>query len=215
MDWHLLINLLLKISCWNLINLQCCAHFRCTARWFRYRYRCFLKFFSIIVVVWLLRCALLFVTSWTAAFRLLCPSLSYRVCSDSCPSSQWCHPTISSSVAPLFSCLQSFPTSGSFPMSWLFASGGQSIGASGSASVLPMNIQGWFPLELMGWVSLQSKGLSRVFSNPTVQKPQFFSTQPFLMAQLIHLLTTLTWLLEKIYLHYVDLCWQSDVSALQ
>ena len=192
MDWHLLINLLLKISCWNIINLQCCAHFRCTARWFRYRSRCFLKLFSIIVV-WLLRCALLFVTSWTAACRLLCPSLSYGVCSNSCPLSQWCHPTISSSVARLSSCLQSFPASGSFPMSGLFASGGQSIGASASASVLPMNIQDWFPLGRTGWISLQSKGLSRVFSNTTVRKPQFFSTQTFLWSNShIH-----TWRLEK------------------
>ena len=88
-----------------------------------------------------------------------CPSPSPGVDSNSCPSRQWCHPTISSSVAP-FSCLQSFPASGSFPMSQFFASGGQSVGASASASVLPMNIQGWFPLRWTGWISLQSKGLS-------------------------------------------------------
>ena len=91
-----------------------------------------------------------------------CPSLSPRIGSDPCPLSQWCHPTISSSVIPFF-CPQSFPASGSFPMSRIFASGGQSIGASASASVLPMNIQGWFPVGLTGWISLQSKGLSRVF----------------------------------------------------
>ena len=99
---------------------------------------------------------------------LLCPSPTHGACSKSCPLSQWCHPTISSSVVP-FSCIQSFPASGSFPMSQFFASGGQSIGVSASASVLPMNIQDWFPLGWTGWISLQSKGLSRVFSNTTVQ----------------------------------------------
>ena len=94
-----------------------------------------------------------------------------------CPLSQWYHPTISSSVVPLSSCPQSFPESGSFPMSQLFASGGQSIAASASTSVLPMNIQNWSPLGWTGWISLLSKGLSRVFSNTTVQKHQFFSTQ--------------------------------------
>ena len=95
--------------------------------------------------------------------------------SKSRPSSWWCHPTISSSVIPFSSCLQSFPASESFPVSQFFASGGQSVGAS--ASVLPMNIQDWFPLGWTGWISLQSKGLSRVFSNTTVQKHQFFCTQ--------------------------------------
>ena len=103
--------------------------------------------------------------------RLPCPSPTPRACSDSCPSSQWCHPTISSSVIP-FSCLQSFPASGSFPMSQFFTSGGQSIGVSASASILPMNIQDWFPSGLTGLISLQSKELSRVFSNSTVQKHQ-------------------------------------------
>ena len=97
--------------------------------------------------------------------RLPFPSPSPGICSNSCPPSQWCHPTISSSVILLFSCLQSFPTSGSFPMSQLFPSGGQSIGASTSASVLPRNSQGWFPLELTGLISLLSKGLSKVFSS--------------------------------------------------
>ena len=119
----------------------------------------------------------LFVTPWTAACQASCPSPSPRVCSNSCPLSQWCHPTISSSLIPFFSCPQSFPTSGSFPISRLFASGSQSIGASASVSVLPMNIQGWFPLGLTDLISLQSKGLSRVFSNITVQKHQLFSTQ--------------------------------------
>ena len=92
--------------------------------------------------------------------RLPCPSLPPKVCSNSCPLSRWCHPTISSSVVPFSSCLQSFPASRSFPMSQVFASGGRSIGASASASVLPMNIQGWFPLGWTGWMSLHSKGLS-------------------------------------------------------
>ena len=100
--------------------------------------------------------------------RLLCSSLSPGVCSNSCPLSQWCHPTISSSVIPFFSCPQSFPESGSFPMSQLFASGDQNIGASASASVLPMNIQGWFPFGLTAFISLLSKGLSGVFFNTTV-----------------------------------------------
>ena len=102
-----------------------------------------------------------------------CPSPATRACSNSCPLSQWCHRTVLSSVIPFSSCLQSFPTSGSFKMSWLLASGGQRIGVSASAPVLSMNIQNWFPLELTGWISLQSKGLSRVFSNTTVQKHQF------------------------------------------
>ena len=107
---------------------------------------------------------------------LPCPSLSPRVCSNSCLLSQWCHVIISSSVAPFPSCLQSFPASGSFPMSQFFASDGQSIGAS--ESVLSMNIQGWFPLGLTGFVSLQSKGLSRVFSSTTVPRHLFFGNQP-------------------------------------
>ena len=109
--------------------------------------------------------------------RLPCPSPTPRACSDSCPSSWWCHPTISSSVIPFSSCLQSFPASGSFPVSQFFASGGQNTGVSVSASVLPMNIEDWFPLGWTGWVSLQSKGLSRIFSNTTVQKHQLFGAQ--------------------------------------
>ena len=106
-----------------------------------------------------------------------CPSPTPRDCSNSCPSSWWCHPTFSSSVIHFSSRLQSFPASGSFQMSQLFASGGQSIRGSASASVLPMNIQDWFPLGLTGWNSLQSKGLLRVFSNTTVQKYQLFGAQ--------------------------------------
>ena len=109
------------------------------------------------------------------------------------PLSQWCHPAISSSVVPFSSCPQSLPASGSFLMSQLFASGGQSIGVSASASVLPMNIQDWFPLGLNAWISMQSKGLSRVFSNTTVQKHQFFGAQPSSQSNShIH-----TWPLEK------------------
>ena len=105
--------------------------------------------------------------------RLPCPSLSPRAYSNSCPLSQWCHATISSSVVPFPSCLQSFPASGYFPMIQVFTSGGQSIGASASASVLPMNIQSRFPLGLAGLISLLSKGLSRVFSSTTIQKHIF------------------------------------------
>ena len=109
--------------------------------------------------------------------RLPGPSPTTGACSNSCPLSWWFHPTISSSVIPFSSHIQSFPASGSFPMSQLFTSGGQSIGAWASASVLSMNIQDWFPLGWAGWISLQSKGLSRVFSNTTVQKHQFFGAQ--------------------------------------
>ena len=122
-----------------------------------------------------------------------CSMPSPRACSYSCPLSQWCHPTISSSVIPFSSCLQSFLAPGSFLMSQLFPSNGQNIRVSASASVLPMNIQDWFPLGWTGWISLQSKGLSRVFSNSTVQKHQFFGTQLSLESNShIH-----TWLLEK------------------
>ena len=106
-----------------------------------------------------------------------CASPTPGVHPNPCPLSQWCHPTISSSVIPFSSCVWSFPASGSFQMSQLFTSGGQSIGVSASTSVLPMNTQDWFPLGWTGWISLQSKGLLKVFSNTTVQKHQFFSAQ--------------------------------------
>ena len=106
-----------------------------------------------------------------------CPSPTPGVYLNSCPLNWWCHPTISPSVIPFSSHLQSFPALGSFPMSQLFISGGQSIGVSASTSVLPMNTQDWFPLKCNGFISLQSKGLSRVFSNTTVQKHQFFGAQ--------------------------------------
>ena len=114
-----------------------------------------------------------------------CPSPTPRVYSNSCPLNPWCHQTISSSVIPFSSQLQSFPASGSFQMSQLFASGSQSIEGSALASVLPMNIQDWLPLGWTGWISLQSKGLSRVFSNTTVQKHQFFGSA-FFIVQLSH-----------------------------
>ena len=129
------------------------------------------------VVVQLLSHVQLVATSWISACLASMSFTVSRSCSNSCPLSQWCHPTISFSVIPL-SCLLSFPASESFLMSQLFASGGQSIGAS--ASVLPMNTQDWFPLSLTGLISLQSKGLSKVFSNTTIQNHQFFSTQPSL-----------------------------------
>ena len=126
--------------------------------------------------------------------RSPCPSPTPRAYSNSCPSSWWCHPTISSFVIPLSSCLQSFPASGSFQMSQFFTSGGQSIRISALSSVLPMNIQDWSPLEWTGWTSLQFKGFSRVFSNTTAQKHQFFGTQLSLWSNShIH-----TWQLEKI-----------------
>ena len=125
--------------------------------------------------------------------RVPCPSPTPRAYSNSCSLSRWCNPTISSSVVPFSSQFQSFPAPGSFPMSQFFASGGQRIGVSISASVLPMNIQDWFPLGLTGWISLQSKRLSRVFSNTTVQKHQFFGAQLSLWSN-SHMCT---WLLEK------------------
>ena len=142
--------------------------------------------------------------------RLPWPSLSPRACSNPCPLSWQCHPTISSSVIPFSSCPQSCPASESFPMSQFFASGSQSIGAATSAaSVLLMNIQGWFPLGWTGWISLQSKGFPKVFSNITVQKYQFFSTQPSLWSN-SHICT---WLLEKPKLWLDGFLQQSNVSA--
>ena len=128
---------------------------------------------------------------------------------NSCPLSRWCHPTISFSVAPFSSCPQSFPASGSSQMSQLLASGGHTIGVSASTSVLPMNTQGWSPLGWPGWISLQSQGLSRVFSNTTVQKHQFFSGL-FSSQSNSHIHT---WPLEKPQPWLDGLCWQSNVSV--
>ena len=133
----------------------------------------------ITVVVHSLSSVRFFATPWTGAHQTSLSSPSPGVCSNSCLLSWWCRPTNSSSVVPFSSCLQSFPASGSFPMSSIFALGGQSIGdlASASASVFPRNIQGWFPLGSTGLISLLSKGLSRVFSCTTIQKHYFFSPQ--------------------------------------
>ena len=140
-----------------------------------------------------LSCVQLFATHGLQHTRLPCPSPAPRVYSNSRPLSWWCHPTILSFVIPFSSCLQSFPASGSFQMSQFFAWGGQSIGVSASTSVLPMTIKDWFPLGWTDWISLQSKGLSRVFSNTTVQKHQFCGTQLSSQSNShIH-----TWLLEK------------------
>ena len=141
--------------------------------------------------------------------RFPCPSLSPRVCSNSCPLSQWCHPTILSSVVPFSSHPQSFPASGSFPMSQLFTLDGQSIGVSSSASVLPMNIQGWFSLGSTGLISLLSKGLSRVFSSTAVGKCQC------LVLSLLYgpTLTSIHGYWKNHNFDYTDLCWQSNVSA--
>ena len=136
--------------------------------------------------------------------------LSPGIFSNSCPWSWWCHSTISFSVAPFSSCPQSFPASGSFPVSWLFTSGDQSIGASASASILLMNIQNWFPLGFTGLISFPVKGLSQVFSSTTIQKHQFFSTSVFFMVQHSHLYMTTGKIMA---LTILDLCWKSDVSA--
>ena len=139
--------------------------------------------------------------------RLPCPSPAPRACSNLCPSSQWCHPTISSSVVPFSSCLQSFPASDSFPMSQFF---GQIIEASAPASLLPKNTQGWSPLEWTTWISMQSKGLLRVFSNSTVQKHQFFG------AQLLYgpALTSIHDDWRDSNFNQMDLWWQSKKSLL-
>ena len=145
---------------------------------------------------------------------LLCPALSPWVCSDSCPLSPWCYLTISSSADPFSFCPQSFPASGSFPVSQLFASGGQSIGALALASVLSMNIQGWFPLGLTGLISLLSKEFSRAFSSTTIQKPQLFGVQPSSWSN-YHICTSL---LENYcfnYLNHLDYCFNHCSNCLQ
>ena len=143
--------------------------------------------------------------------RLPCPSSSHRACSNSCPSSRWCHPTISSSVVPFSSCPQSFPASRSFLMSPFFVSGGQSIGVSASALILPVNIQDWFPLGFTGLISLRSKGLSRVFSNTTVQSINSLALS-FLYSPT---LTSIHDYWKNHSFDYMDLCWQSNVVPTQ
>ena len=161
--------------------VQCCCLNNPMDRW---------AWWVIVHVVQSLSSVWIFATTWTTAHQVSCPSPSPRACSKSCPLSEWRYPTILSSVIPFSSHLQSLPASGSFLMSQLAPS---SIGASASASVLPMNIQELFPLGLTGWISFNSMGLSRVFSNITVWKYQFFSAQPSLWSNShIH-----TWLREK------------------
>ena len=174
--------LIINFSYWIIVDLQCCVSFCLYSKMSHlYFYPLPFRFYSHVVVQSL------------SYAQLSCPPPTSRTYSNSCPSHQWCHPTISSYVVPLSSCLQSFPASGSFPRSQFFTSGGQSIGVSASASVLPMNIQDWFPLGWNGWISLKSKRLSRAFANITVQKHQFFGTQLSLQSNShIH-----TWLLEK------------------
>ena len=138
-----------------------------------------------------------------------CPSPTPGIHPNPCPVSHWCHPTISSPLVPFSSCPQSFPASGSFPMNQLFTSGGQSIGVSTSTSVLPMNSQDWSALGWTGWISLESKGLSRVFSNTTVQKHQFFGAQ-FLYSST---LTSIHDYWKNHSLDQMDLCWQSNIST--
>ena len=164
----------------SIVDLQC---FRCTTRWFIYTN----QFSSVTVMSDSLRPHELQHT------RPPCPSPTPGAYPNSCPLSRWCHPTISSSVAPFSFCPQSFPASGTFPMSQLLASGGQSIGASASSLVLPRSIKDWFPLGLTSWISLQSKGLSRVFTNTTIQKHQFSGVQLSLWSN-SHINI---WLLEK------------------
>ena len=148
-------------------------------------------------------------TPWSAACQ---PSLSFTITWSllkRCPLSQWCYPTISTSVTAFFSCPQSFPASGSFLMSQPFTSGGQSIGASASPSVLPMNIQDWYILGLTGLISLLFKRLSTIFSSTTIWKHQFFGTQPSLWFN-SHICTRLQ---GNHSFDYIDLCWETDVSA--
>ena len=167
-------------SCIEILTPQCdTSRGRVAGRWFGHKSGAFMMGFSQVQFshlshVWL------FATSWTAARQAYCPSPTPGACSNSCSSRWWCHPTISSSVITFSSHLQSFPALGSFSMSRFFTSGGQNIGVSASNSVLSMDIQDWFPLGWTVWISLQSKGFSRVFSNTTVQKHQFFGAQPSL-----------------------------------
>ena len=155
-----------KLLYWSVIDLQCCVNLCHTAKCLSYCCSSVAK-----------SCPTLCDPHGLQHARLPCPSPSPGACSNSCPLSWWCHPTISSSAAPFSSCLQSFPASGSLAVTRLFESDGQSIEASASTSILPMNIQDWFPLELTGLISFQSKGLSRVFSSTTIWKHQFFGAQ--------------------------------------
>ena len=161
-----------------------------------------------IVVVQSLSCVRLFVTPWAAPGQGFCP-LTPGACSNSCSSSQWCHPAILSSVITFTSCPQPFPALGSFPMNQLFTSGGQSIGASASASVLPMSIQSWFPLRLTDLISSQSKGHLRVFSSTVIRK---YNSWTLSLSYGPNLTSTHDYW-KNHSLNYTDFCLQSDVSA--
>ena len=184
------LDLLNKTMLFYLLEYLCLIMFTLLTPFFALPYFSSVQFSSVqFTSLQSLSCVWLFATLWTTTRQA---SLSV-IYSNSCPLSRWCQPTISSSIIPFSSCLQSFPASGSFQVNHLFASGGQSIRVSASTSVLPMNTQDWPPLGSTGWISLQSEGLSRVFSNTTVQKHQFFSTQLSSESNShIH-----TWLLEK------------------
>ena len=166
--WYLDPECIFNLLYWSIVDLQCCINFHCRANWLSHIFSSVL--FSCSVMSNSLR------PHGLQYDRLTCASQTPRACSNSWPWSRWCHPTSSSSLVPFSSCLQSLPESGSFPMSQFFTTGGQSIGASASASVLAVNIQDWFSLRWTGLISLQSKGLSKVFSNTTVQKHQMFTT---------------------------------------
>ena len=195
----------LKISKWCTCRTWFwCAVFHYFSIWLCMSFLHDQVYFSLLMLQWLFLALFillllffsrvqLFVTPWTAVCHASLSFTSPRVCSNSCPLSWWCYLTISPSATLFSFYLQSFPASGSFPMSWLFPSGSQSIRASASASVLPVNIQGWFPLRLTGLISLQSKGFSRVFSSTTIWMHQFFGAQPALWYN-SHICT---WLLEK------------------
>ena len=188
-----MIHSLLKVGSWNLLLPLCC--------WFFFSFSVQFSHSVVSDSLWPYE---------LQHARPSCPSPTPWVHPNPCSSSQWCHPTISSSVIPFSSCPQSFPASVSFPMSQLFASGGQSIGASASALVLPVNIQDWFSLGWTGWISLQSKGLSRGFSNTTVQRHKFFSTQYFYGS----ILTSLHDYWKNHSFDYLNPCWQSIVSVV-
>ena len=161
------------------------SYISCIGRWVLYLY-CHLEAQALFSSVQSLSGIRLFATPWSQHIRPRCPSPAPRVYSNSCPSSQWCHPTISSSVVPFSSCPQSLPASGSFPMSHLLTSGGQSTGVSASASVLPMNTQDWFPLGWTGWISLQSKGLFKSLLQHHSSKASIFRCSAFFTVQLSH-----------------------------
>jgi len=178
---------------WTIVDLQCCVSFKSTTKWFYHTYTYSFSDSFPLSIIQFSSVTQSCPTLCNQHARPPCPSPTPRVHPNPCPTSQWCHPSISSSIIPFSSCPQSLPASRPFTVSQLFTWGSQSIGVSALASVLPMNTQDWSPLWWTGWISLQSKGLSRVFSNTTVQKHQFFSTQLSSQSNShIH-----TWLLDK------------------